>query len=182
MKNSSRFVPAEFIESKMYLIRGQKIMLDRDLAALYHVETKVLKQAVKRNLKRFPGDFMFVLSASELADWRSQFVTSNSDKKGLRHAPMAFTEQGVAMLSSVLNSERAVEVNIQIMRAFVRLRQMLSTNADLARKLEALEQKYDSQFRVVFDAIRALMAEPEKPRRPIGFTAKEKHAAYGAKP
>jgi hypothetical protein len=157
-------------------------MLDRDLAALYRVETKVLKQAVKRNFKRFPTDFMFVLSASEFADWRSQFVTSKNDTMGLRHAPMAFTEQGLAMLSGILNSERAIEVNIQIVRAFVRLRRLLSTNADLAKKLEALESKYDSQFRVVFEAIRALMAEPEKPRRTIGFTVKEKRAAYAKKP
>ena len=144
MENSSTPVPVELIESKIYLIRGQKVMLDRDLAALYRVETKVLKQAVKRNLKRFPEDFMFVLSASEFADWRSQFVTSKNDTMGLRHAPMAFTEQGLAMLSGILNSERAIEVNIQIMRAFVRLRRLLATNADLAKKLEALESKYDS--------------------------------------
>jgi len=170
MGNSSQIIPADLIEKKIYLIRGQKIMLDRDLAALYRVETKVLKQAVKRNLKRFPGDFMFVLSACEFADWRSQFVTSKNDTMGLRHAPMAFTEQGVAMLSSVLNSDRSIEVNIQIMRAFVRLRRLLDTNADLARKLEALEQKYDGQFRIVFDAIRALMQDEEKPKRKIGFT------------
>jgi len=182
MGNSSKLVPVELIEGKIYLIRGQKIMLDRDLAALYRVETKVLKQAVKRNLKRFPEDFMFVLSACELADWRSQFVTSKNDTMGLRHAPMAFTEQGVAMLSSILNSERAIEVNIQIMRAFVRLRRLLATNAELAKKMEALESKDASQFRVVFDAIRALMAEPEKPRHPIGFAAKEKRAAYAKKP
>jgi len=182
MDSQQQLVPIEFIAHKIYLIRAQKVMLDRDLAALYGVETKVLKQAVKRNIRRFPEDFMFVFSAHELADWRSQFVTSKNDKMGLRHAPMAFTEQGVAMLSSVLNSERVFEVNIQIMRAFVRLRQMLATNADLARKLEVLERKYDSQFRVVFDAIRALMAEPEKPRRPIGFTAKEKRMAYAVKP
>jgi len=183
MKNSSQLVPSEIIESKIYLVRAQKIMLDRDLAALYRVETKALKQAVKRNSARFPEDFMFVLSVEELQILRSHFVTSRSSGwGGTRYAPMAFTEQGVAMLSSVLNSERAIEVNIQIMRAFVRLRRLLSTNADLARKLEALEQKYDSQFRIVFDAIRAMMAEPEKPKRPIGFTAKEKRAGYGAKP
>jgi hypothetical protein len=182
MGDTKKLVPVEVIENKIYLIRAQKVMLDRDLAALYGVETKVLKQAVKRNIRRFPEDFMFVFSAPELADWRSQFVTSKNDKMGLRHAPMAFTEQGVAMLSSVLNSERAIEVNIQIMRAFVKLRQMLATHADLAKKLEALENKYDSQFRVVFDAIRALMAEPEKPRPPIGFTAKEKRATYDVKP
>ena len=182
MENSSKLVPVELIEGKIYLIRGQKIMLDRDLSALYRVETKVLKQAVRRNLKRFPEDFMFVLSTCELADWRSQFVTSKNDTMGLRHAPMAFTEQGVAMLSGILNSDRAIEVNIQIMRTFVRLRRLLATHADLAKKMEAIESKYDSQFRVVFDAIRALMAEPEKPRRPIGFTAKEKRAGYAVKP
>ena len=181
MGDSKQLVPLEIIENKIYLIRAQKVMLDRDLAALYGVETKVLKQAVKRNVRRFPEDFMFVFSASELTDWRSQFVTSKNDKMGLRHAPMAFTEQGVAMLSSVLNSERAIEVNIQIMRAFVRLRQMLSTHADLAKKLEALENKYDSQFRVVFEAIRALMEEPVQPKRKIGFTVKEKRAAYCVK-
>ena len=181
MGDSKQLVPVELIENKIYLIRGHKIMLDRDLAALYGVETKVLKQAVKRNLKRFPEDFMFVFSPSEFADWRSQFVTSKNDKMGLRHAPMTFTEQGVAMLSTVLNSERAIEVNIQIMRAFVRLRQILSTHADLAKKLEALEQKYDSQFRVVFEAIRALMEEPEQPKRKIGFTIKEKRTAYAVK-
>ncbi len=159
MENQNYLVSAELIERKIFLIRGQKVMLDRDLAALYRVETKILKQAVRRNIKRFPDDFMFVLSNKEFTDWRSQFVTSKSDKMGLRYAPMAFTEQGVAMLSSVLNSEGAIEVNIQIMRAFVRLRQMLLSHADLARKLKELEQKYDSQFKIVFDAIRALMAE-----------------------
>jgi hypothetical protein len=122
MKDSKPLVPAELIEKKIYLIRGQKVLLDRDLAELYRVETKVLKQAVKRNIKRFPDDFMFELSKAEFTHWRSQFVTSKSDKIGLRYSPMAFTEQGVAMLSSVLKSERAIEVNIQIMRAFVKLR------------------------------------------------------------
>ena len=178
MKDAKPLVPAELIEKKIYLIRGQKVLLDRDLAELYRVETKVLKQAVRRNIKRFPDDFMFELSKAEFTLWRSQFVTSKSDKIGLRYSPMAFTEQGVAMLSSVLNSERAIEVNIQIMRAFVKLRQMLSSHADLARKLEALEKKYDTQFRVVFDAIRALMAETKKPKRKIGFVVKEKAAQY----
>jgi hypothetical protein len=178
IKDAKSLVPVELIEKKIYLIRGQKVLLDRDLAELYRVETKVLKQAVKRNIKRFPDDFMFELSKTEFTHWRSQFVTSKSDKIGLRYSPMAFTEQGVAMLSSVLNSERAIEVNIQIMRAFVKLRQMLSSHADLARKLEALEKKYDTQFRVVFDAIRALMAETKKPKRKIGFVVKEKVAQY----
>jgi hypothetical protein len=148
---------------------------------LYQVSTKVLNQAVKRNRSRFPDDFIFQLTREETAE-----LVTNCDRfKSLKHSsnfPYAFTEQGVAMLSGVLNSERAIQVHIAIMRAFVRLRRLLSTNADLSRKLEALEQKYDSQFRVVFEAIRALMAEPEKPRRPIGFTAKEQRAAYGVKP
>ncbi len=122
---------------------------------------------------------MFELSKKEFENWRSQFVTSNSDKMGLRYEPMAFTELGVAMLSSVLKSERAIEVNIAIMRAFVRLRQMLSSNKSLARKLEEMEKKYEEQFKVVFDAIRALMVPPEKPRKKIGFEVKERRAVYG---
>jgi len=174
-------IPNEHIEQNIYLIRGQKVMLSTHLAALYGVEARALVQAVKRNSERFPADFMFQLSENEFTDLKSQIVISSWG--GSRRArPYAFTEQGVAMLSSVLRSNQAVQVNVQIMRAFVRLRQMLATNADLTRKLEALEQKYDSQFRVVFDAIRALMAEPEKPRRPIGFTAKEKRMAYAKKP
>jgi hypothetical protein len=121
---------------------------------------------------------MFVLSPQEFAEWRSQFVTSNADRMGLRHAPMAFTEQGVAMLSSVLNSERAVLVNIEIMRAFVRLRRMLASNAELARRLDTLEKKYDAQFKAVFDAIRQLMAPPEKGRRSIGFRVEEAGPRY----
>jgi hypothetical protein len=181
MGGSKALVPVELIEHAILAIRGQKVLFDRDLAQLYQVSTKVLNQAVKRNCSRFPDDFMFQLTREEAAE-----LVTNCDRfKSLKHSsglPYAFTEQGVAMLSGVLKSERAVEVNIQIMRAFVRLRRLLASNADLARKLEALEQKYDSQFRVVFDAIRALMAEPEKPRRAIGFTAQEKRAAYGAKP
>ena len=170
MKDTPGSVSLKLIEQKIFLIRKQKVMLDHDLADLYAVPTKVLKQAVTRNIRRFPDDFMFVLTAHEHQILRSQIVTSRSSGwGGTRYAPMAFTEQGVAMLSSVLNSERSIEVNIQIMRAFVRLLQLLATNAGLARKLEALEQKYDSQFRVVFDAIRALMQEPEKPKRSIGF-------------
>ena len=147
-------------------------MLDADLAALYGVQTKVLLQATKRNRERFPADFMFQLTAAEFANLRSQIVTSSS-WGGRRHAPYVFTEQGVAMLSSVLRSARAIQVNIEIMRAFVRLRQMLQQNADLARKLALLEKKYDAQFRAVFDAIRALMKPPEKTRRRIGFGSGE---------
>lgn len=147
-------IPVERIDEAIHLIRGERVMLDRDLAALYEVSTKVLKQAVKRNIDRFPEDFMFVLTPAEFQNWRSQFVTSKADRMGLRHAPMAFTEHGILMLSSVLNSHRAVQVNIQIMRAFVKLRQMLTSNVELSRRLEELESKYDRQFKVVFDAIR----------------------------
>ncbi len=148
------------------------------MALLYGVTTKALKQAVKRNAGRFPEDFMFVLAPLELAEWRSQFVTSKADRMGLRHAPMAFTEQGVAMLSSVLNSERAILVNIGIMRAFVQLRGLLASHEDLARTLAALEKKYDAQFKVVFDAIRELMRPVAPARRPIGFRVEEARPYY----
>jgi ORF6N domain-containing protein len=162
-------IPAEFIEQKILLIRGHKAMLDADLAELYGVESKILNQAVKRHLNRFPADFMFQLTNQEFIDLRSQSVTS-SKWGGRRYAPYAFTEQGVAMLSSVLNSDRAIEVNILIMRAFVKLREMISTHKDLAKKLEDLEKKYDTQFKMVFDAIRQLMTPPDpKKKRAIGF-------------
>ena len=161
-------VPAERIESRILMLRGHKVMLSTDLAELYGVEPRVLVQAVKRNIERFPEDFMFQLNEEEFSDLKSQFVTSSWG--GIRRAaPYAFTEQGVAMLSSVLRSKRAVQVNVEIMRAFVRLRRMLASHEDLARKLDALEKKYDTQFRAVFDAIRQLMAPPEPKRRQIGF-------------
>jgi hypothetical protein len=169
-------LPVERIEKKILLIRGRKVMLDRDLASLYGVETRVLKQAVRRNTERFPDDFMFVFSRRDFKNWRSQFVMSKSDKMGLRHPPMAFTEQGVAMLSSVLNSTRAIQVNIAIMRAFVRLRYILATHEDLARKLDEMEKKYDGHFKAVFDALRELMNPTEPPRPKIGFHA---HVARG---
>ena len=153
-------------------------MLDRDLAELYGVETKVFKQAVRRNIDRFPSDFMFEMTKAEFADWRSQFVTSKSDRMGLRYKPMAFTEQGVAMLSSVLKSNRAIHVNIQIMRVFTQLRKMLSTHKDLRRKIESMEKKYDEQFQIVFEAIKQLIETDEKPKKKIGFTVKEKQKAY----
>ncbi len=165
-------VPAERGERTILLIRGEKVILDADLAALYGVETKALTRAVRRNIERFPADFMFRLTAREFADLRCQFGTSNAGRGGRRYAPYAFTEQGVAMLSGLLNSPRAVAVNIEIMRAFVRLRQMLASNAGLARKLDALEQKYDAQFKVVFDAIRELMTPPpSRPKGHIGFVS-----------
>src|ERR1700704_119185 len=153
MKNSS-LIPVERIEKAIYLIRGEKVMLDRDLAALYEVETRALNQAVGRNRDRFPSDFMFELTREEI-NGISQTVTSSNLKFSKRVT--AFTEQGVAMLSSVLRSKRAVQVNVEIMRAFVRLREMLAGNRELARKLAELEKRYDAQFRVVFEAIRELM-------------------------
>jgi hypothetical protein len=167
-------VSAEWIEQSIIFVRGQRVMLDSDLARLYGVETRSLVQAVKRNLPRFPSDFMFRLSKEELENWRSQFVISNSSAKmGLRRPPYAFTEQGVAMLSSVLRSPRAVAVNIEIMRAFVRLRQVLAVNAELARRLEEVEKhlgQHDQQFVEVIRVIRQLMeSPPSAPRRRIGF-------------
>jgi len=169
MVNKS-IVPADRIEKAILLIRRQKVLLDTDLAALYGVETRVLIQAVKRNLDRFPEDFMFQLSKEEADFLRSQIVTLKRGRgQHSKYLPYAFTEQGVAMLSSVLRSQRAIQVNIEIMRAFIRLRQMLASNAELARKLDALEKKYDAQFKQVFEAIRQLMAPPEPKRRPMGF-------------
>ena len=165
-------VSSSKVVQNIHVIRGHKVLLDSELAALYQVQTKALNQAVQRNVDRFPADFMFQLSASEFENWRSQIVTSNSRAvMGLRRPPYAFTEHGVAMLSSVLRSKRAIAVNIEIMRAFTRLREVLSSHKELADQLAALESKYDRQFRVVFDAIRKLMIEPEPMSRPIGFTA-----------
>lgn len=160
----------EISETKIYVIRDKKIMLDSDLAELYEVDTKVLKQAVRRHINRFPEDFMFQMTNQELRDWRSQIVTSNpAAKKGLRYKPFAFTEQGVAMLSSVLNSERAIMVNIQIMRTFTKIREMLISNETLRMKIESMERKYDSNFKVVFDAIKDILKNPTETGRKIGF-------------
>ncbi len=164
----------ETIEQKIYLVRGHKVMLDKDLAEMYEVPTRRLNEQVKRNISRFPSDFMFQLSTEEADNLRSQFATSSSGHGGRRYLPYVFTEQGVAMLSSVLNSERAVQVNIAIMRTFVKIREMLSTHKDLARKLANMEKKYDSQFKMVFDAIRELMRPPvESKKRKIGFRREE---------
>jgi hypothetical protein len=175
MEGQMSLVPVERIERAIFVVRGQKVLLSQQLAELYGVDTKVLNQAVMRNRERFPVDFMFQLSMDELEILKSQIVTSSWG--GVRTPPYAFTEQGVAMLSSVLHSDRAVRVNVEIMRAFVRLRQMLASNAELARKLEALESKYDRQFKVVFDAIRRLMSPPETKRREIGFHVKHDDSA-----
>ena len=171
MKNTD-LTPVENIEKAIYLIRGEKVMLDRDLASLYGVETKMLNRAVKRNLQRFPPDFMFQLTNDEGERLRCQIGTSKKGRGGSRYLPLVFTEQGVAMLSSVLSSERAVIVNIEIMRAFVKLRQMLASNVELARRLDELESKYDKQFKIVFDAIRQLMATPVRDRKEIGFRSR----------
>jgi phage regulator Rha-like protein len=157
-------VPIELIASKIVLVRGEKVLIDHDLAEMYGVETKQLKRAVRRNINRFPEDFMFQLTKEEYRSLRSQFGTL---KRGThsKYPPMAFTEQGVAMLSSVLNSDRAIEVNIAIMRAFVKLREMMATHEDLKQKIESMEKKYDEQFRIVFEAIKQLLAEDDKPKK-----------------
>jgi hypothetical protein len=166
-------VPIEIIEKRILLLRGQKVMLDADLSELYAVETRVLLQAVKRNMKRFPPDFMFLLNIQEVTILRSHSVMSRS-WGGRRHGIIAFTEQGIAMLSSVLKSERAVMVNIEIMRAFVHLRRALATHKELSEKIYELEQRYDSQFKVVFDAIREMMAPPKVEKKQIGFKIADK--------
>ncbi|MBF0483297.1 MAG: ORF6N domain-containing protein [Candidatus Omnitrophica bacterium] len=179
-------VEIDVIENMIYVIRGQKVMLDSDLAMLYGVETKRLKEQVKRNIKRFPIDFMFELSFEEAANLRSQIatsrlglvnlrsqnVTSNLEHGGSRYFPYVFTEQGVAMLSSVLKSDRAIQVNISIMRTFTKLRQMMYTHKELREKIESMEKKYDKQFHVVFAALKRLFGHPEKPKNKIGFHQK----------
>jgi hypothetical protein len=165
---STSIIPVEKIEKVIYLIRGHKVILDRDLADLYDVETRVLNQAVRRNIDRFPIDFMFQLSKSEFDNLKSQIVISSWG--GIRKMPLAFTEQGVAMLSGVLNSKRAIQVNVEIMRAFVRLRQIISTYKDLEEKIRKLEKKYDKQFQIVFEAIRELISPKQPPKEyKIGF-------------
>lgn len=164
-------IPAEIIENRIYLFRDQKVMIDRDLAEMYGVTTKVLNQAVSRNMERFPDDFMFKLSLYEAKRLRSQIVTSNVGRGGIRWQPYAFTEQGVAMLSSVLKSPRAIAVNIQIIRTFTKLRAMLAENDDLRRKIEAMEKQYDENFKIVFDAIRRMLDDDAEPKIEIGFRA-----------
>jgi len=163
-------IPIERVAGKILLIRGKKVILARDLAELYGVETKVLNQAVKRNAERFPEDFMFELNQKEFENLRSQFVTSSLvTHGGERYLPMAFTEHGILMLSSVLKSERAILVNIQIVRTFVKLREMLSSHREITEKIEQMEKKYDKHFKIVFDTLRQLLKEEEKPKNKIGF-------------
>jgi hypothetical protein len=168
MEDQASLVPVEHLERAIRLIRGEKVILDADLATLYGVETRTLVQAVKRNLERFPPDFMFQLTREEFTVLRSQTVTSRS-WGGRRYPPYAFTEQGVAMLSSVLRSPQAIGVNIEIMRAFVRMRRLLAAHARLEKKILEMEEKYDGQFAMVFEALKQLMAPPESKRRKIGF-------------
>ncbi len=167
----SNLVPLKNLINKIIYLRGQKVMLDRDLAELYGVETRILNQAVTRNPERFPKDFMYQLTNKEFTILKSQFVISSWG--GRRYPPFAFTEQGIAMLSSVLHSERAINVNIAIMRAFVKLRELLLTNKELNSKLQKIEAKYDKQFRVVFEVLQQLMETPAKPRKEIGFKRKK---------
>jgi len=175
-KPADEILPPAVIERKIYILRRQKVMLDSDLAVLYGVETKQLNRAVKRNLERFPSDFMFQLAPAEARALRFQIGTSKDDERGgRRYLPYVFTQEGVAMLSSVLRSTRAVQVNIAIMRAFVRLREILATNRELSAKLEAMEQRYDTQFKVVFEVIQKLMAPAKEPARgDFGFKVDEK--------
>jgi hypothetical protein len=168
MKELSVITTPDFIATKIPFIRGEKVLLDADLALLYGVETRVLNQAVRRNTDRFPSDFMFELTRDEFDGLMSQIVISNKGRGGRRKLPLAFTEQGVAMLSGILNSPRAVETNIAIMRTFVALRKLMETNKDLAAKIRQLERKYDQRFKLIFDAIQKLIKQ-EKEARPIGF-------------
>jgi len=175
----SDIVSVETIAGKIYLIRGTKIMLDRDLATLYGVETKRLKEQVRRNIERFPEDFMFELTKEELKNWRSQIATSNQDIMGLRIPPFAFTEHGVAMLSSVLNTKRAIQVNIQIIRTFTKLRQALLDNKELRKEFEELKHITDERFQIVFETLDQLINIENNPKKKIGFTVKEKLSSYG---
>jgi hypothetical protein len=171
--SNTDLISTERIENSIYLIRGEKVMLDRDLAKLYGVTTGALNQAVRRNHERFPEDFMFQLTKAEFAQLNlSQIVIGSAKHRDPRLRPYAFTEQGVSMLSSVLRSKRAITVNIEIMRAFVKLRQLLISNAELASRLDKLESKYDKQFKIVFDAIRHLMTAPVRDGKEIGFRSR----------
>jgi len=172
MSKSLKTIPFERVEQTILLIRGEKVILDADLAVLYGVSTTRLNEQVKRNSDRFPKDFAFRLTKVEFDNLISQSATSSSKHGGRRKLPLVFTEHGAIMAANVLNSERAIHASVAVVRAFVRLRQMLSSNAELARKLGDLERKYDRQFKVVFDAIRQLMTRPEQKRKQIGFRAK----------
>jgi hypothetical protein len=170
-------IPDEVVISKIYLIRGQKVMIDRDLAELYGVETKRMKEAVRRNIERFPTDFMFEMNKNEFEQWRKENITGSEDRQGLRYAPFCFTEQGVTMLSCVLNSKRAIEVNIHVIRIFTKLRELVLTHKDILLKLEQLERKVvgqDDDIKVIFGYLKELLNPPSEPMRKIGFKQKGK--------
>jgi hypothetical protein len=183
--NKALMITDETVINKIYLIRGKKVMMDRDLAEMYGVETRILNQAVKRNEKRFPEDFMFQFTNKELNEWRSQITASSKERMGLRKLPLVFTEQGVAMLSSVLNSETAIEVNIRIIRVFTRMREMLLTNKDILLKLEQMERKilkqgsklnkHEKEMQIIFTALKELLNPITEPMRKIGFQQKGKN-------
>jgi len=175
-------VPSALISQKIFFVRGTRVMLDADLARLYGVATKNLNKAVKRNASRFPSDFMFQLSSNEMRNLRFQIGTSKRGQGGRRYSPYAFTEQGISMLSSVLRSSRAVQVNVAIMRTFVRLREMLATHEELRRKIDVMEKKYDARFQAVFDTIRQMLATPLPAKKPIGFHARLELTAKSTKP
>ena len=170
--NNKISVADEAIMNKIYVVRGQKVMIDRNLAELYEVETKRLKEAVRRNTNRFPADFMFEMNKKEFANWRTQNATSKEDRQGLRYAPFCFTEQGVTMLSCVLNSDRAVDVNIQIIRIFTKMKEMLLTHKDILLKMQKVEKKltaHDEDIRLIFEALKQLLNPPQEPGKRIGF-------------
>ena len=174
MAKSKKLISAadEIIMNKIYVIRGQRVMIDRDLAELYEVETKRLKEAVRRNASRFPKDFMFEMNKKEFENWRTQIATSKEDKQGLRYAPFCFTEQGVTMLSCILNSERAIEVNIQIIRIFTKMKEMLLTHKDILFQLYKIEKKltaHDEDIQLIFEYLKKLLNPPQEPRQRIGF-------------
>ena len=181
MSSQKSIIATDFISQKIFFVRGTRVMLDSDLARLYGVETKNLNKAVKRNAGRFPSDFMFQLSPKEMPALRFQFGTSKRMRGGRRYAPYAFTEQGIAMLSSVLRSTRAVQVNVAIMRTFVRLREMLTTHEELRRKIDAMEKRYDARFQAVFEAIRQMLETPIPAKKAIGFHARFQFSAKSPK-
>ena len=182
MPSQNSIVPSALISQKIFFVRDTRVMLDADLARLYGVATKNLNKAVKRNAARFPSDFMFQLSSKELNILRVQTGTSKRGQGGRRYAPYAFTEQGIAMLSSVLRSSRAVQVNVAIMRTFVRLREMLTTHEELRRKIDAMEKRYDARFQAVFETIRQMLETPIPAKKPIGFHARVQFPSKSAKP
>ena len=171
---SDSIIPIERIEQRIFVIRGERVILDSDLAQIYGVETRVFNQAIRRNIGRFPEDFMFGLTTEEFESLMSQIVISKIGRGGRRKLPLVFTEHGALMAANVLNSPRAVEASVQVVRAFVRMRSMLASNAELSKKIESLEKKYDGQFKAVFDAIKKLMMPKDKPKGGIGFVAAKK--------